>query len=350
MSIDIEKLMEEGYEYSLINQIQKAYNKGYDITTIDKNINIEKLREVINVLPQKEKMDKNALLDIILKVYGVEGKIRHSFKLRPEIQKIIMEGLVQGVNPNAYSYIGTRGYEPRWITNTGIKALEINKDIYDYFILGYNALQTDEIINAYKNGLDIQKYITPSDDITQIIAINKLFEFYMSHKIKEDKLFADIANLKLKRKVMDKVIECLEMRKDISIIFSERIDKSQIGILLTATKKGLNLETMINKKLTPEQLNVIMTGLEYGLDTTLYNNPLFNERQMSNIFKVLKWNKENPDRLLDVKPILNPEVSDYLMIKYLDYHKRGTKEDVKNILDVIKGVKTMTREDNCFEI
>lgn len=64
MAIDIEKLMNSGYEYTLINQIQKAYDKGYDITDINRNIDINRLRNTINELAPSEELIKNASIFI----------------------------------------------------------------------------------------------------------------------------------------------------------------------------------------------------------------------------------------------------------------------------------------------
>ena len=168
MSLKIEKLIEEGYDYSLINQIQKAYDKGYDITEIDKSVDPSKLRNVISELPTRETIDKHALFDILLKTYGAEGKIRHAFKLKKTVQDTILKGLKEGVNPNAYKYIGSLGYEPKWVTDVALHGIYIGVDVYEYFIKGYDASQTEQILIALENDFNIEKFITPKDNITEI--------------------------------------------------------------------------------------------------------------------------------------------------------------------------------------
>lgn len=323
--LNIEKLIDEGYSYSLINQIQKAYEKGYDINGIYKNIDIDKLRNVINELPQREKVDKNALVTIFLKVYGAEGKIKLPLKIGADQQEQMLEGLTRGVNPNAYKYMTRIGCNPKWISEVGLLGISLGLDITTYLEKGYTVLPIKDIFIAHKKGFDIEKYITTEYGMSEINAISNLCDFYYRNKIKEDDLFDKLAKLKIKEKAMNKVIECLETGKDISIILSDRIDHSQIGILLTATKKGHNLETMIDKRLSVDQLNIIMSGLDFGVDTSKFNNPALSPAQMNAISKILRWNKENPSHELDVTLFQNPKVPYYLTEQYFDQYKHGQR-------------------------
>lgn len=313
----IEKLIEKEYSQKLINQIIKAYEKGYDLSTISKSVNIDKLRNVIKELPELPELDNKATLNIFIKMYGGTERVLKKQSLRPEIQNIILTGLNAGVNPNAYKYIGASGYDAKYITDIGMSCLKINKDIYEYMEKGYDTGQISVLVAAWSKGLNnIEKYVNPTIEFKEMGAIYKLLEFYHVHRIKEDELFQNLLNLHLKRKVMEKIIDCLEEGVDISIIFNEKVEKHQIPILLTASRKGYDQTPLLDSRLSTDQMNVIMTGLEFGLDVYKYNNPAYNVNKMNLIFKTLKYNKDKENKI-DLTPILNPKIPLPVMCDYI---------------------------------
>lgn len=330
----IEKLIDKEYNQSLINQIIKAYEKGYDLSIISKDVNINKLRKVIKELPELEKLDNKSILDIFIKMYGGTKSAKRRIALKPNTQSIILKGLEAGINPDAYAYTDILRFDPRVITEIGIVALKINKDINEYFEKGYDTSQTNIMLVAIGKGFDIEKYITPTKDFKEIGGVYKLMEFYHTHKIKEDELFKNLLNLKLKRKVMEKVIECLEEGVDISIIFSEKVEKHQIPILLTASKKSYDISPLLDSRLNTDQMNIIMTGLDFGVDVYQYNSPAYTADQMTLIFKALKYNKEH-DNKIDLNPILNPKLPFNIMFDYIKAIKSENKslyeESIKNL-------------------
>lgn len=295
--MDKQILIKNGYDELLINLIAKAYNKGYDLSKINKSTNPKVLELAIDKIHKNKKLEEISFIDFCLKAEGLLEEINE--KLIPNLKEKtkLEKGLNRGINPNTYKYINSTVSNIDRLNQVGYQGLFLNKDIYDYLKQGYNTGQIEIIFKALDDGYNIEKYIDSSYDRDRLQGIHALFRYYKKSKLKEDKMFAKIVVSKFTNKITKKIILALKANKDISVIFSDKLAPSQIGVFLTAINEGIDFTQMINKKLDNNQLNIIMVGIKAGVDVTIYNKPEYSFKEMQRIYYILKYNKEHIEQI-----------------------------------------------------
>lgn len=329
--MSVEKLLDRGYDYNLVNQIVKAWQKGYDIRNIDKNIDLEKLRKAIKELEYNEDeiIDENQSLNIYLKIYDA--------KIRPEIlndkinNALITKGREEGLDLKIYEYINQKATNIKRLTQVGKQGIKNHINIYEYLKEGYHTGQIEVILRCKEKGYNIEKFIDTSYDPDRILAIKRLFDYYYKNSLIPDKQFKNIVNNKFTNKVMKKIIEAISNHRDINIIFNNHYTLTQKNMLLTAINFDLDITKMKNPRLQTSQMNIIMNGIKNGYDVDLYKDERYNEFQMNEIYQILKYNKEHEIKI-DPTPILNPEISAEIMNSYLNICKNDKLDEKIEIL------------------
>lgn len=333
----VEQLYEDGYKSRLITQIQKAAEKGYDISSISPDTNIDKLKSAVSNLSSKKATEYELLsLLFAIKDHDIseltnELAINNAYMLIAEWN--------DNINPLCYNATNNKGSNIKRINQIANRGLKINVDIYDYIKQGYNTGEIEQILIGLEKNINIDKYLTPDLDRDRIQGLVYISEYQQKNKCFTQEQFDEICKRKYTLKTLKKIGEVKSCDKDISPILKKPLDTKQAHVILAAIKDGYDVSTMINEKLTTEQLNSIYMGLRVDIDTSIYADENFTGQQMDIIRTGLVYNKTHKDTEIDLSPILNSNITPYLMKKYLKVKEDGNLDE---IISVLKDIEIIT--------
>lgn len=326
-------LIEQGYNMDIVNQIFRAKNKGYDISDVEINADINDLRELV------DNMTKEKKFIYLLNLYFVLHE-KHAVKQNNTLDSMLKKidyAIASGINKQIFYYLNNDGTNVDRLIKIANMGLELNEDIYNYLKEGINTGEIEQILIAHNNGFKMEKYIKqmPIIDRDRLQALNKLFQYYNSKSKTLDNTFKKITELSLTLKIMKKVIDCLDANLNIEPIFEKKYNKSQINMLLNAILNNFDLTYLKNENLTPTQMNEIFTGIKQGIDVSLYSNEKFTDEQMQLIRMTLVCNSIHAYKFIDITPILNYNIPIEIMEDYVNAKKDN---DLDEILEVLKEI------------
>lgn len=344
-NIDINELLEAGYDISVVNQIMKVAEKGINISDIAINVDIDTLRPLTRELFTGSIYRK--MFDFYQELRKVRGiKIDKGYE---DLIKQIDELEKNGFNPEILSYLNLydKGNNLKRLIFLENKANEIDESILPLLKKGFNTGEIEQILLAHEKKFFIDSYIDKGFDRDRLQALNLLCQYYSKNNLELDEKFAKISECKLTLRVMKKLIEALKLKKDITPIFDKGYENSQLGILISAIRDGLDYSYLENNRLTVQQMNEIYTGLRQNVDVSLFDNERYSDEQMKTIRILLVKNSlSKPEEIIDPTPILNPKISKFEMELYIEAKE---KKDLEVELKLLKDFKIYEELQNKTE-
>lgn len=195
------------------------------------------------------KLANNLTLDNIL------ASIKSSYKQKFSKQQIkeLIDGYKEGIEIRAYA----DPHIPDHFMYSIRQALldfgnpsdyeEFRKRVVKYINTGYHMGQVTELANGLLSGVDVSLY--------EDLSLNGL--------------------------AMSIIRKNLERGVDVSAYVRERFYMSQVEEIAEGLYLGLDVSCYANKDFTPQQMRLIRIGLEEGLDAKQYADPTFSEYEMN---------------------------------------------------------------------
>lgn len=347
-NIDINELLEAGYDISVVNQIIKVAEKGVDISDITMNVDIDTLRPLTRELFNGSIYKK--MFDFYKSLRETRGiKINKEYE---DLIKKIDDLIKNGFDENILLYLNLydKGNNLKRLVSLENQANKIEESILPFLQKGFNTGEIEQILFAHEKNFKIENYIkteTEKFDRDRLQALNLLHKHYLKNNIELDNTFSKLAECRMTLRVMKKAIEALEGEKDLSPIFDRGYENSQLGILISAIRDGLDYSYLENKKLTVQQMNEIYTGLRQNIDVSLFSNENFTDIQMKTIRILLVKNSlSKPEEIIDPTPLLNPKISSFEMELYIEAKEKKDLEVELKLLDDFKKYETPIKKEN----
>lgn len=360
-----EKLENEGYDFSQINQILKAQEKGINFDKINKTIPANIMREIIRLAPSNLDEDRIRLLATCLK-QGFDTTYVLDMKYNTKQAEQIVDGMYKKIDYKAYANPDYTVNKMRNIKKALILGLdsEIIKalnpsqlkkylplatkcakqgfDIKPSILEGYNCSQVEVLLNAHNCKINLKEYVNPEYDEYQMKAILNMIQANLKYK-DEDKININpIINKIHSASTMGILYKLAVKGIDITELSSGKYVKGQINVIKEAIISNKNYKILLNPKLSAEQMNIILNGLKMDLDVNIYAKKEFSPPIMKALFDNLKYNKLNPENQIDVSLLAHTELTYNEILKYAKILKAGTLDEK---LEVIKRHNDIIKKD-----
>ena len=352
-----EELEECGFSYQQINQIIKAEQMGLDLSGLKVNTPVSTMRKIIEMNPDIDNKRLKLLANCLTRnldpkyvldesytynqaaqlVDGMYKKVNYELYAHPDISKnemkLIKNSLIKGIDEKILKYAKTYPKHIKKIIEMAETSKKIKFDILKYLDDGFKQDQIQVILRAYQEGINIDKYIAPQLNSDQLLATfqclkeskTKNIDIDITDIIKPENSKSAILTL-YKLKVAN-----LESEIKIPVLFDE-YNVHQLNVIRLGITQGLDYQLYMSPEFSADKMNIILNGLQCGLDAKLYANPKFTYGQMHAIFDVLKYNRDNPEKAIEVELLCHPEYEYEKITKYAKLLKTGTLDDKLKIM------------------
>lgn len=289
-NFDITKYYDVGIKYqNIINLLFTFEEDGYDVEQfLNKDINFDQLKLIkkyldeynINIKPYLDKGYNNEEIQLIIslkdKKYTYEKLKDEGFSIYQI--RLINKSLNEGYD--IYPYLNEK-YVSKQIEGI-IYGLKHNIEMDKILNKNYKGSVMKVITDGLLKGYDITAYLTEESTKEYAEAILKA----VSNNL-DASYYSKVNDIKKYKFIFD----FLKNGIDISELDFNEYDTKQLAIILEAYKaeesnKKISVKKLLNKDFLPSQISLMLSLMQRGKDTTLYENNIFNERQLDELKRI----------------------------------------------------------------
>jgi hypothetical protein len=176
----------------------------------------------------------------------------------------------------------------------------------------FNDKQINQLIKIREIGYDLIKYV--DEDSNMSVEIIK--EGYIKPTDNIEKL-RNLKNRLLKNKYsnsqLTEILDGYKENIDYKIYTDIKYDGVQMMQIKNGLKNNINILNYCNEYYDGRQMFAIRYGLENNVDINKYNNLKYNGSQMDLFNDILIYNKENPDKEINILLFENEKIPSYEM-------------------------------------
>lgn len=176
--------------------------------------------------------------------------------------------------------------------------------------------------NISKKGINVLPFIKDKKfELQQVNAIAKILENDADIKKRKYKLYF---KPNLAANAIKKLYELDKLGYPIEQIIDVCNTQGQINVYGIMFKRGFDIKPFTKYHFTAEQLNEFLSGLENDIDMSSILPYNFNKHQIKTLIYALKYNKENPEKQINIDVILDPKIDVNTMRHAIKVLKSGT--------------------------
>lgn len=350
--MNFDELDAQGFDMSQLNQLMKAKEKGIDVSLLGPSTKVDVLRK-INQLKYTDFDAKRILL--IAKSYnkkfdvteiespkynnkqaeemydgqchGINYKIYAKEHITGGQMKQFKRGLIAGIDEDVLTMAVMSKANIKQCVDLITETKAAGFDSIPYIKEGFTLPKIRVLFNSHFRNLGVEKYAKPWMTTHQLEAAVDC-EMKNSRLPKEKKV--DVSRLitsDTTKIMINALFDIAAAGHNVSEIISKKYDKSQLNVVKLGIQQKLNYKLYWDPKFSAAQMNQLFTGLQAGVDITLVANEKFKEAQMKLLIDLLKFNKANPDKQIDVALVAHTEYDYNKMTQYIAKLKHGTLEE-----------------------
>lgn len=368
--MNFDELDAQGFDMSQLNQIMKAKEKGIDVSLLGPSTKVDILRK-INQLKYTDFDAKRILL--IAKAYtrnfdvseivspkfnnkqaeeiydgqshGLNYKIYAKEHITGGQMKQFKRGLIAGIDEDILSMSITSKANIKQCVDLIAETKAAGFDCIPYIREGYTLPKIKVLFSSYFKHLGVENYAKPWMTTHQLEAAVEC-ELKNSRLPKENKI--DVSKLITRDTTKIMISALFDIAKaghNVNEIISKKYDKSQLNVVKLGIEQKLDYKIYWDPKFSAAQMNQLHSGLVAKVDVSMIANEKFTEAQMKLLIDLLKFNKGNPDKQIDIALVAHPEYNYNKMSQYIAKLKRGTLEEQLAIMSEHNDlIKTNTKE------